>query len=307
MVEPEKPLKKKDQIALDKEVARNHKAQLQAELEEEERLARQKEEEATIALIESWDNTQAMIEADKLLTERLQTREQEELTDEEKARLVNMFVDMDTKMKEGSNKAKTDTAQESSSKRASDELEQEKAKKQKGDDDQEEEEMKKYMEIVQDNEVEIDAIPLAIKPLMIIEYKIDKEGKMGYFKLISVNGSSKRYSSMIQMLQGIDREDLETLWKLVKAKHGLRRPKEDYERVLWGYLKAMFKPDVESEVWRNLQGYNVTVWMLFSSNGVHFVRFDNMHIFMLLQLLSDYYCWKDYADRDEIKDLSEKR
>ncbi|GJZ55350.1 hypothetical protein Tco_0610543 [Tanacetum coccineum] len=26
-----------------------------------------------------------------------------------------------------------------------------------------------------------------------------------------------------------------------------------------------------------------------------------------LQLLSDYYCWKDYADRDEIKDLSEKR
>ncbi|GKE38435.1 hypothetical protein Tco_1461840 [Tanacetum coccineum] len=26
-----------------------------------------------------------------------------------------------------------------------------------------------------------------------------------------------------------------------------------------------------------------------------------------LQLLSDYYCWKDYADRDEINDLSEKR
>ncbi|GKD48701.1 hypothetical protein Tco_1277677, partial [Tanacetum coccineum] len=26
-----------------------------------------------------------------------------------------------------------------------------------------------------------------------------------------------------------------------------------------------------------------------------------------LQLLSDYYCWNDYADRDEINDLSEKR
>ncbi|GKC07073.1 retrovirus-related pol polyprotein from transposon TNT 1-94 [Tanacetum coccineum] len=26
-----------------------------------------------------------------------------------------------------------------------------------------------------------------------------------------------------------------------------------------------------------------------------------------LQLLSDYYCWKDYADRDEINDLSKKR
>ncbi|GKD45899.1 hypothetical protein Tco_1270544 [Tanacetum coccineum] len=52
MVEPKKYLKKKDQIALDEEVARNLEAQLQAELEEE-RLARQKKEEATIALIES--------------------------------------------------------------------------------------------------------------------------------------------------------------------------------------------------------------------------------------------------------------
>ncbi|GJT20349.1 hypothetical protein Tco_0890286 [Tanacetum coccineum] len=137
--------------------------------------------------------------------------------------------------------------------------------------------------IVQDDEVAIDAIPLATKPPMIVEYKIDKEGKMGYFKLIRADGSSKRYSSMIQMLQGIDREDLETLQKLVKAKHGLRSPEEDYERVLWGDLKVMFEPDVESKVWRNLQGYNVTVWKLFSSSGVHFVRFQNMHIFMLVE------------------------
>ncbi|GJX70042.1 hypothetical protein Tco_1140494 [Tanacetum coccineum] len=53
MVEPEKPSKKKDQITIDEEVARNLEAQLQAELEEEERLSRQKEEEANIALIES--------------------------------------------------------------------------------------------------------------------------------------------------------------------------------------------------------------------------------------------------------------
>nr|GEW26486.1 hypothetical protein [Tanacetum cinerariifolium] len=50
MIEPEKPLKRKDQIMIDEEVARNLKAQMQAELEEEERLARQKEKEANIAL-----------------------------------------------------------------------------------------------------------------------------------------------------------------------------------------------------------------------------------------------------------------
>ncbi|GJX83619.1 ribonuclease H-like domain-containing protein [Tanacetum coccineum] len=53
MVEPKNPLKKKDQIALDEEMARNLKVQMEAELIVEERLARQKEEETNIVLIES--------------------------------------------------------------------------------------------------------------------------------------------------------------------------------------------------------------------------------------------------------------
>ncbi|GJX02366.1 hypothetical protein Tco_0186279 [Tanacetum coccineum] len=106
---------------------------------------------------------------------------------------------------------------------------------------------------------------------------------MGYFQIIRADGSSRRYSSMIKMLQNINREDIETLWKLVKAKHGNSRPEEGYERVLWGDLKVMFEPDVESEVWRNLQGHKVIVWKLFSSSGVHFVRFQNLHIFMLVE------------------------
>ncbi|GJU69786.1 hypothetical protein Tco_1256045 [Tanacetum coccineum] len=172
-----------------------------------------------------------------------------------------------------------------------DELESDNSKKQKLDehveaeidDDQEEAEMKKHMEIVQDDEVAVDAIPLATKPPVIVEYKIVKEGRIGYFQLIRADGSSRRYSSMIQILQNINREDLETLWKLVKAKHMNTRPEEGYERVLRGDLKVMFEPDVESEVWRNLQGYKVTVWKLFSSCRVHFVRFQNMHIFMLVE------------------------
>nr|GFA04103.1 hypothetical protein [Tanacetum cinerariifolium] len=52
MIEP-KPLKRKDQIMMDAEVAKNLDVQMQAELKEEERLARLKEEETNIALIES--------------------------------------------------------------------------------------------------------------------------------------------------------------------------------------------------------------------------------------------------------------
>nr|GEW33923.1 hypothetical protein [Tanacetum cinerariifolium] len=80
MIEPEKPLKKKDQIMIDEEVARNLEAQLQAELEEEERLTRQKKEEGNIALIAEWDDVQAMMDADHELAERLQAEEQRELT-----------------------------------------------------------------------------------------------------------------------------------------------------------------------------------------------------------------------------------
>ncbi|GKB46678.1 putative ribonuclease H-like domain-containing protein [Tanacetum coccineum] len=84
MIKSEKPLKKKDQIMYDQEVALNLQAQLQAELEEEERLTRQKEEEANIALIESWDNTQAMMDVDYQMAQQLQAKEQEQLSIEEK-------------------------------------------------------------------------------------------------------------------------------------------------------------------------------------------------------------------------------
>ncbi|GJY54202.1 hypothetical protein Tco_0445866 [Tanacetum coccineum] len=87
MIEPKVPLKRKDQIALDEQIARDIQAKLDAELLEEQKLARKQEEEANISLIESWENKQALIEADRLLVERLQLKEREELTDEKKAKL----------------------------------------------------------------------------------------------------------------------------------------------------------------------------------------------------------------------------
>ncbi|GKE76305.1 hypothetical protein Tco_1542425, partial [Tanacetum coccineum] len=83
---------------------------------------------------------------------------------------INTFVDMDTKLVKDS-----ETRAEGSSKRAGKELECDKSKKHKldenveakVDDDQEEAEMKKHMEIVPDDEVAIDAIPLSTKPPII--------------------------------------------------------------------------------------------------------------------------------------------
>nr|GEV65961.1 hypothetical protein [Tanacetum cinerariifolium] len=127
------------------------------------------------------------------------------------------------------------------------------------DSDQEVEELKLYIKIVLDEDIAIEAIPLATKPPVIIEYKIVKEGNIIIYHITRADRSTKRYTSMIKLLKSIDREDLETLWKLVKDKYGNTRPEERYEGVLWGDLKVMFEPDIESEMWRQLQGHEVIV------------------------------------------------
>ncbi|GKA18350.1 hypothetical protein Tco_0698187 [Tanacetum coccineum] len=67
MVEEPLKMKKKDQISFDEQEA----IRLQAEFDEEERLAREKDE-ANVALTKEWNDIQAKIEADQLLAERLQ-------------------------------------------------------------------------------------------------------------------------------------------------------------------------------------------------------------------------------------------
>ncbi|GJS14882.1 hypothetical protein Tco_0409354 [Tanacetum coccineum] len=252
-------------------------------------IAREKEE-VNVALIVQWNDIQDKVETDYELAQRLKAEEQEELTIEEKSKLFQQLLEKrrKTELVEGTGREKSskreEIAQESSSKRVGDELEQEPSKKQKMEDDKEIVELQSLMEIVSNEEgAAIDAISLATKPPSTVDYKILKEGKISHYQIIRAHGSSKRYSAFIHMLRSFGREDLETLWKIVKAKHGYTRPKEGYERVLRGDLKTMFEHHIEDLVWRNLQGSKVMVWKLFDSCGVYFVRFSSLHVFMLVE------------------------
>ncbi|GKB10914.1 hypothetical protein Tco_0844837 [Tanacetum coccineum] len=150
---------------------------------------------------------------------------------------VDTFVDFRTDLVEGSFK------------RAGEELKHENAKKQKEDDDKEIAEIKSLMEVMPyEEEVALDAIPLAVKSPSIIDWKIHKEGKKSYYQIIRADGSLKMYFVFSHMLKSFDREDLETLYKLVKAKYGSTRPVEDLDLVLYGDLKTMFEPHVEDNV-----------------------------------------------------------
>ncbi|GJT69691.1 hypothetical protein Tco_1028977 [Tanacetum coccineum] len=158
---------------------------------------------------------------------------------------VNTFKDFITELVKGKEK------------RAGTEVLQEITKKQKVEDDKETTELKQLMKIILDEEVVIDVIPLAVMSLSIVGWKIYKEGRKSYYQIMRADGKSQMYMIFSQMLKSFDREDLEDLYKLVKAKYESTRPVDDLDLLLWGDLKTMFEPHVKDKIWKNQQEYKV--------------------------------------------------
>nr|GEU69715.1 hypothetical protein [Tanacetum cinerariifolium] len=119
---------------------------------------------------------------------------------------------------------------------------------QKVEDDKEKAELKQLMETISDEEeVVIDDIPLAVKSSKIVDWKIHKEGKKSYYQIVRANGKSHMYMIFSQMLKSFDREDLEDLYKLVKARYGSTRPIESMDYLLWSDMKIMFEQHAEDK------------------------------------------------------------
>ncbi|GKE21495.1 hypothetical protein Tco_1433007 [Tanacetum coccineum] len=253
LIEPVKPMKKKDLIRLDEETALN----LQAEFDEEERLAREKaekEEEANISLIETWDDIQAKIDVDHQLAERMQAQEQEELSIEEKATLFQQLLEKRRKhfaakrAEEKRNKPPTKAQQRKIMCTYLKNMEGYKLKylklKEVGGG-----QIKESRNRADEKEVAIDAIPLAVKSSSIVGWKIHKEGRKSYYQIMRADGKSRMYMIFSQMLKSFDMEDLVDLYKLVKAKYKSARPVEDLDLILWGDLKTMFEPHVKDKIY----------------------------------------------------------
>nr|GEW49829.1 putative ribonuclease H-like domain-containing protein [Tanacetum cinerariifolium] len=80
-----------------------------------------------------------------------------------------------------------------------------------------------------------------------------------------------------------EEEDLEDLYKLVKARYGSTRSMEIIDYLLWNDLKTMFEPHVEDEVWKMQQGYKVLELKLYDSCRVHSLMMQSMQIYMLVE------------------------
>nr|GEX48845.1 hypothetical protein [Tanacetum cinerariifolium] len=99
-------------------------------------------------------------------------------------------------------------------KREGESFEKEITKKQKMD--EEVEELRSHLQIVSnDDDVYTEATPLASK-IPIIDYKIHFKRNKPYIKIIRADGNHMLFLSFSTLLKNFDREDLESLWKLVK-------------------------------------------------------------------------------------------
>ncbi|GJV47533.1 hypothetical protein Tco_1437745 [Tanacetum coccineum] len=264
MIEPEVPLKRKDQIALDEQIARDIQANWMLKGEE---LTNEEKGKLFMELMEKRRKHFAALRAQEKRNRpptKAQKRTQmstyfkhmggftykqlkrknfdeiQKLFDKEMR--SNTFVAMGSEEQESKEK-KAEGSEEITKgsrkkmlkrKRAGKQQQQESLKKQKMEEDKEsdevkdgsednEEELLKHLVIKKDEDIAINAIPLATK-LLVIVYTSQKEG--------------------------IDIEDLDVLWRIVKVKHNDTRLEDEFERVLWGDLKVMFEPDTTSDVWR---------------------------------------------------------
>ncbi|GJU29272.1 putative ribonuclease H-like domain-containing protein [Tanacetum coccineum] len=162
--EPMKTMKKKDLIRLNEETAKR----LQAEFDEEERLAREKDE-ANVALTEEWDDIQAKQRRKHFAAKSAEEKRNKPPTQAQQRKIMCTYLkNMEGKKLKDLKNNSFDYIQkmfDRTFKRVNTFVDFK-------------------TDLVEDEEeVAIDVVPLATKPPTIIDWKIHKEGKKSYYQI----------------------------------------------------------------------------------------------------------------------------
>ncbi|GJU39333.1 hypothetical protein Tco_1192290 [Tanacetum coccineum] len=330
--EPMEKIKKKvqgdAQIERDAEIS----LRLQAELDEELRVKRERQEEASkVAIADMFDEVQARIDADYELAARMTHEEQENYTIKERARLLAEFFERRKKQlaterglyekqqkriqdftpidleKEAQKPAKRlkrvagSYATQKSPKKpkvmksVKDVIEEEAAEYEK-----EKEELRLSLKIISNDDSEVNYEPLSKKfPIVNWEYQLlgkMEEKDMYVYKLTRADGSSSYHGDTQAFLRRLDRQDLNDLYRLVQERFQ-DHPLEGHDLLLWGDLRMIFDPDEKDKRWINQLDWKLLRWKLYENCGVHTLFMDGkpMEINMLVE--KKYHLIKELLEK----------
>ncbi|GJX89895.1 RNA-directed DNA polymerase, eukaryota, reverse transcriptase zinc-binding domain protein [Tanacetum coccineum] len=158
-------------------------------------------------------------------------------------------------------------------------------------------------------ESSVDITPSVVKA-PIYDWKIFKDKLREVYQIFRVGQAPKAYPYFEAMLKEFDRDDMVTLWKLVKDRFKEELPKSDLEKCLFWPLKVMFEPVATDGLWQFEAP--IKSWRLYKSCRVHCLIMEGMIIYMLddveyplpkttLQKMLDHKCEVSEFDDDLIQ------
>nr|GEV91113.1 retrovirus-related Pol polyprotein from transposon TNT 1-94 [Tanacetum cinerariifolium] len=155
--------------------------------------------------------------------------------------------------------------------------------------DEEVEDLKQHLEIVldEDDDVYTEATLLARK-VPVMDYQIIQLNNKPRYKIIRADGTHQLYVSFITLLKNFDREDLESLWSIVKERFSTLKLNNYSDDYLLTTLRAMFRrPYGQDQVWKSQRSVHgqakVKSWKLLESCGVHIILFTTTQLILLIE------------------------
>nr|GEU67827.1 hypothetical protein [Tanacetum cinerariifolium]GEU67830.1 hypothetical protein [Tanacetum cinerariifolium] len=225
----------------------------------------------------------------------IKKKDQVEL-DEEYARKLheelNKEIDWDMAIEHMKQKAKEDKIEEDQ--RAIESIKetpaQKAAKRQKLNKKAKEiEDLKQHLEIVpdKDDDVYIEATPLTRK-VRVVGYQVILINNKPRYKIIKADETHRLYTSFITLLKNFDRDDLETLWNIVKERFSTSKPNNFLDKYLLINLKTMFgRPDGQDTVWKSQISVHgqakVKSQKLLTSCDVHIISVTTTQLILLVE------------------------
>nr|GEU43599.1 hypothetical protein [Tanacetum cinerariifolium] len=205
MVEEPKPMKKKKQVELDEEYARKLHKELNRDIDWD----------TTIEHVKQKDKEDSTMQRYQVIKKRPQIEAQA---------LKGTVEEEDRRAIESINKTSAQKA----------------AKRKKLN--EEVAELNKHLEIVpnEDNDVFTEATPLARK-VPVMDYSIIHLNNKPHYKIVKDDGTHQLCVSFLTLLKNFDRDDLESLWIIVKERFSTTKPDNFTNDFLLTTLGAMFE------------------------------------------------------------------